>query len=132
MQRGICSMKKRTISRWKKLVWAALSRMKRASGICQRCGKVREPKHLDAHHLIPKARGLYAMFEPDNIVVMCGFYCHRNWWHGNSTFDEQQELIERWIGLERYYEIKRKSYEKCQYKEYDYDRMLAEFSKGVL
>ena len=64
--------------------WVALSKYKRRSGICQRCGKQKEPGQLDAHHLVKKARGNYAKFEPDNIVALCGWYCHRNWWHGQA------------------------------------------------
>lgn len=124
-------VKKRTLKRWKIVTWEALSKYKRQVGMCQRCGKTKEPGLLDAHHLIPKARGNYATFEPDNIVVMCGFWCHKNWWHGQSTWEEQKELIERWIGLRRYYEIKQKATEYCKYDEDDYVRMLEEFKEKL-
>jgi len=123
-------MAKRTLKRWKFLVWQALSKAKRAKGVCQRCGKVRPPAELDAHHLVPRSKGTYAMFEPDNVVVMCGFYCHRNFWHGSSTWDEQRDLIEKWIGLDRYYEIKQRSNQICKYDADDYAEMLERFTKG--
>ena len=123
--------KKRSLKRWKEVTWQALSKLKRMEGKCQKCGKVKDPRLLDAHHLIPRSKGNYAMFEPDNIVVMCGFYCHRNWWHGTSTWEEQRDIIERTIGLDRYFEIKRKSNQKCSYKEYDYEKMLEVFNGEI-
>jgi len=122
-------MKDKTLKRWKELTWQALSKWKRASGVCQRCGKVKEPRQLDAHHLVHKSKGLYAKFEPDNIVALCGFYCHRNWWHGKAGYEEQMELIEKWIGLDRYNEIRQRSFQKCSYTVDDYKRMIAEFTE---
>lgn len=123
---------KRTIKRWQELCWKALSKLKRSTHRCQRCGKYHEDiRTLNAHHLIPKSKGNYAKFEPDNIVVLCGFYCHRNWWHGTSTWDEQRDLIERWIGMDRYWEIKRKANDYCKYTEEDYERMLADFEQQL-
>jgi 5-methylcytosine-specific restriction endonuclease McrA len=110
--------------------WKALSKMKRARGRCQRCGKVQEPATLDAHHIIPRSKGNYAMFEPDNIIVLCGFYCHRNWWHGISTWDEQMELVKKTIGLDRYYEIKQASNQIVKYSVDDYEEMIENFNQG--
>ncbi len=127
--KGYGLMAKRKIKRWKFLVWQALSKMKRAGGVCAKCGKTVDPRKMDAHHIVPKSKGNYAMFEKDNIIPMCGFYCHRNWWHGKSTWDEQKEIIEREIGLDRYWEIKRESNKIIRYDEDDYARMLEEFTK---
>jgi len=128
--------KSRTIKRWQFLCWEALSKWKRQSGICRRCGKTKLPKQLNAHHLVTKAHGNYAKFEPDNIVALCGFYCHMRWWHGNSTWDEQRDLIARWIGMDRYWEIKRESSLRAKYTEEDYKKMLILFTdnyyKGVV
>lgn len=111
--------------------WVALSKYKRRLGICQRCGKQKEPKDLDAHHLVKKARGNYAKFEPDNIVALCGWYCHRNWWHGQAEWDEQLELIERWIGLERYEEIKREANNTHKYSVEDYEEMIEMYKERL-
>ena len=117
-------MVKRTIKRWQTVCWEELSRWKRSSGRCVVCGKIKEPKKLHAHHIIPKSKGNYAKFESDNIVAMCGMWCHKNWWHGQSTWDEQLKIIEREIGLDRYWEIKRKSNKTIKYREEDYEKML--------
>ena len=117
---------KRTIKRWQFLVWQALSKKKRSIGYCQRCHKQKDPRKLDGHHLIPKSKGNYAKFCEENIVVLCD-YCHRRWWHGTSTWDEQKELIEQWIGLPLYWEIKRRANETTKYSEEDYKEMLEKY-----
>lgn len=123
-------MSKRTIKRWQTVCWEALSKWKRSCGRCAKCGKTVDSKKMNAHHVVPKSKGNYAKFESDNILPMCGFYCHRNWWHGTSTWDEQKEIIDRELGLERYWEIKRKANDYCKYDEDDYAEMLACFERG--
>ena len=114
-------MRERTIERWKFLAWQALSRKKRSIGYCQKCGK--KNVKLEAHHLITKAHGNYAKFEEDNIVALC-YYCHRIFFHGNSTWDEERDFIEKLIGLDRYWEMKRKSSETVKYTAEDYAGMI--------
>ena len=121
--------KKRTLKRWKFLAWQALSRKKRSIGVCQRCGKVKEPKNLDGHHIIRRSKGNYAMFCEDNIIVLCD-YCHRRWWHGTSTWEEQRDLVARTIGLDRYEEIKWLCEGTVKYKDYDYEAMIEKWTKG--
>lgn len=117
-------MKTRTLKRWKFLVWEALSKLKRADGICMRCGK---EKRLEAHHLVPKSAGNYARFCKDNIVCLCN-YCHMRWWHGRAIWDEQRDLVYKWIGKERYDEIKFNSQKSVKYTEEDYEKMLKEYT----
>jgi len=124
-------MAKRTKKRWEFLCWQALSKWKRQSGVCMRCGKTKDPGKLHAHHLIPKSKGTYAKLEPDNVVALCGWYCHKMWWHGQSTWEEQRDLIDKWIGLDRYQEIKLKANFSCKYDEDDYDKMLTFFKEQI-
>lgn len=115
---------KRTIKRWRVVCWEELSKWKRSSGRCVVCGKQVDPGKMNAHHIVPKSKGNYARFESDNILPMCGFYCHRNWWHGTSTWDEQKAIIEQEIGLKRYWEIKQRANQTIKYREEDYVEML--------
>ena len=116
--------KKRTIKRWRTLCWEALSKWKRSSGRCVVCGKTVDPKKMNAHHVVPKSKGNYARFESDNILPMCGFYCHKMNWHGDMTWDLQREIIDREMGMDRYWEIKRRANDYVKYREEDYAEML--------
>jgi len=122
----------RTLGRWKFLVWEKLSRLTRlkAKNHCQRCGKWKETKKMQAHHLVPKSQGNYARFCEDNIVSLC-HYCHHRWWHGQSVWEDQRDLIEKWIGLTRYQEIKFLSNKRHSYTEEEYDVMLKDLTKRV-
>ncbi len=124
--------KERTIKRWKQLVWAKLSKVVRlrAKNHCMRCGKFKETKRLQAHHLVPKSHGNYAMFCEDNIVALC-HYCHLRWWHGSSTWDEQRDLVEKWITLTKYQDIKFESNKTHKYSASDYEKMLADYTEKV-
>jgi len=126
---GRKTAEKRTLKRWKFLCWEMLSKWKRKGGVCFICGKTVGSKKLNAHHLVHKAQGNYAKFEPDNIVPMCGYYCHTMLWHGKMPWDKQRDYIDKWIGLERYWEIRRESHKSHQYKAEDYEKMLKYFTE---
>ncbi len=124
--------RKRSLKRWKVVVWEKLSKLVRlrTGGRCMRCRKLKNIQNLQGHHLVPRSHGNYATFCEDNIVALC-YYCHYCWWHGDSTWDEQQALIKKWIGLDRYWEIKKASAFPAKYSADDYARMYENFTEQI-
>ena len=81
---------KKTILNKLKTLWSLYVRT-RAKFKCEWCGKQKNQKSTDAHHIIPKSRcGMSGRFDVDNGICLCD-YCHR--------FRKNAESVEysRWL-----------------------------------
>lgn len=57
--------------------------IKRDTGICQHCGKLKSAGYvMHGSHIYPEGRYKSMSADIDNILCLC-FYCHFYWWHKN-------------------------------------------------
>ena len=104
----------------KKKAWELLSMlMRKERKFCERCGS---PDNLQVHHIIPKARGNAVYFLRDNLLVLCRG-CHF-WWHTKASPEEEQELIDKVIGSERWAEVEAIKNTRLEIKPHDLEELI--------
>jgi hypothetical protein len=55
--------------------------LKRDNNTCQRCGKKKQRRFLEVHHIIPRSKG--GTDDPTNLITLC-HHCHdRETWYGH-------------------------------------------------
>lgn len=94
---------------------------------CVTCGNVAHYKKHQAGHYVPKAQGLAAYFEIDNVHVQC-FRCNINL--GSNGAEYTPFMISKY-GQERVDEIRQLSGKVVKYTEIDYNDMIDKYNKLI-